>query len=52
MTRIYKQTEYGSLYQGFAKDKPFEQVQPLDESNVIKKELKIKLIILKFSSCS
>ena len=43
MTRIYKQTEYGSLYQGFARDKPFEQVQPLDESNAIQKRAEDKI---------
>ena len=43
MARIYKQTEYGSLYQGSARDKPFEQIQPLDESNAIKKRAEDKI---------
>ena len=43
MTRRYQPTQYGSNFQGFAKEKGFNPVQPLDQSNQIKERAQDKI---------
>lgn len=43
MARIYQPTEYGSQYQGSAKEKGFDPVQALDQSKAIKERARQKL---------
>jgi hypothetical protein len=43
MARSYQPTEYGSLYQGSAKERQFTQIQPFDQSNQIKQRSEEKI---------
>lgn len=43
MARSYQPTEYGSLYQGSAKEKSFNPVQALDQSKAIKQRAREKI---------
>ena len=43
MARIYQPTEYGSSFQGSAREEQFSPVQPFDQSEAIKKRAQDKI---------